>query len=149
VTHNQKRRDPKKGEQGTTDGEREREKVKEEEDPPATFCVTWKDHPSLAIGKRTHVDFRARVQADTRSSDTAFADSDGSSPDVARRRIAVEGDIEHLVEFQVERELGDDEPWRDVYANYHQFDVVQVQAGKFKLPFSLDENTSPTNLDFV
>jgi phosphate-selective porin len=95
------------------------------------------------------VDFRARVQADTRSSDTAFADSDGSSPDVARRRIAVEGDIEHLVEFQVERELGDDEPWRDVYANYHQFDVVQVQAGKFKLPFSLDENTSPTNLDFV
>jgi phosphate-selective porin len=53
------------------------------------------------------------------------------------------------VEFQIERELGDDEPWRDVYANYHQFEAVQVQAGKFKLPFSLDENTSVANLDFV
>src|SRR5262249_47476999 len=43
----------------------------------------------------------------------------------------------------------DTDPWRDVFANYHQFDFVQVQGGKFKLPFSLDENTSPANLDFV
>ena len=39
--------------------------------------------------------------------------------------------------------------WRDVYANYQQFGYVQVQGGQFKLPFSMDENTSPTNLDFV
>jgi phosphate-selective porin len=148
-TQGHKRREPKKGEQERTDGEREKEKLREEQDPPATFRFVWKDHPSLEIGKRTHVDFRARVQSDALGSDTPSADTDGSSPDLARRRIGVSGDIEHLVEFQVERELGDDEPWRDVYANYHQFDVVQVQAGKFKLPFSLDENTSVTNLDFV
>ena len=46
-------------------------------------------------------------------------------------------------------ELEGENAWRDVYANYQQFDFVQVQGGKFKLPFSLDENTSPTNLDFV
>ena len=51
--------------------------------------------------------------------------------------------------FEIDRELEGENPWRDVYANYQQFDVVQVQGGKFKLPFSLDENTSPTNLDFV
>ena len=139
VTHTQKRREPKEGE----------EKKKKEQDPPATFRFTWKDHPSLEIGKRTHVDFRARVQSDVLGSDTASGEADVSSPDLARRRIGVSGDIEHVVEFQVERELGDDEPWRDLYANYHQFDVVQVQAGKFKLPFSLDENTSVSNLDFV
>jgi phosphate-selective porin OprO and OprP len=147
ITHNQKR-ELKKGEQEKTDGEREKDRVKEQ-DPPATFRFAWKDHPSFEIGKRTHIDFRARVQSDALGSDSPSGEADESSPDLARRRIGVGGDIEHLVEFQVERELGDDEPWRDVYANYHQFDAVQVQGGKFKLPFSLDENTSVTNLDFV
>jgi phosphate-selective porin OprO and OprP len=141
ATQNQERREPKKGEPEKADGEREKDK--------STFRFTWKDHPTLEIGKRTHVDFRARLQSDALGSDALLADTEGSSPDVARRRIGVGGDIEHLVEFQIESELGDDEPWRDVFANYHQFDVVQVQAGKFKLPFSLDENTSVTNLDFV
>ena len=53
------------------------------------------------------------------------------------------------MDFQVEAELGAEESWRDVYANLRSFDAVQLQAGQFKLPFSLDENTSATNLDFV
>jgi phosphate-selective porin OprO and OprP len=139
VTLDQKGREPE---------EREKKKVGRE-DPPATFRFTWKEHPTLEIGKRTHVDFRARVQSDARSSDALAADADNPSSDIARRRVGIGGDVEHLVEFQVERELEDEEPWRDVYANYHQFDAVQVQGGKFKLPFSLDQNTSATNLDFV
>ena len=43
----------------------------------------------------------------------------------------------------------DRDPWRDVYVNYKQYGFAQVQVGKFKMPFSLDENTSATNLDFV
>ena len=31
-------------------------------------------------------------------------------------------------------ELDGENPWRDVYANYRQFDFFQVQGGKFKLP---------------
>ena len=131
-----------------TDGEQEEVEAKRAKEG-ATFRFTWKDHPSFEIGKRTHIDFRARVQSDALGADTRVGNADDSSPDLARRRIGVAGDIEHVVEFQIERELGDDEPWRDVYANYHQFDAMQVQAGKFKLPFSLDENTSVTNLDFV
>ena len=50
----------------------------------------------------------------------------------------------------MERELGvERDPWRDVYINYKQFSAAEVMVGKFKLPFSLDENTSATNLDFV
>ena len=52
------------------------------------------------------------------------------------------------VDYQVEYELGAHE-WRDVYLDYRQFKPVQVRAGIFKLPFGLDENTSPTNLDFI
>jgi phosphate-selective porin OprO/OprP len=36
-----------------------------------------------------------------------------------------------------------------VYADYKQFDAVRVRGGQFKLPFSLDENTSASRLDFM
>lgn len=107
----------------------------------------WADHPSLFFGKRTHVDFRARVQGDGRDSEAPLGDP--SAFDVARRRLGVEGRIGGVLDFQVENEIGADVPWRDVFVDYRQFDVVRVKAGKFKLPFSLDENTGASNLDFV
>jgi phosphate-selective porin OprO/OprP len=69
--------------------------------------------------------------------------------DLARRRVGVHGTVKNLVEFQVERELDDNSPWRDVFLNYRQYEAAEIQAGQFKVPFSLDENTSATNLDFV
>jgi phosphate-selective porin OprO/OprP len=99
------------------------------------------------------VDFRLRLQGDLKDSEAPLPDDDEedeSSIDIARRRFGLDGEIVNLFDYQVEYEFGDDtEPWRDVYINYKQFAFAQVQAGKFKLPFSLDENTSPTNLDFV
>lgn len=111
----------------------------------------WKDHPSLRFGKALRIDFRARFQTDTRRSDAPLTDDDldAGTLDLARRRIGVEGQIGKYADFQIERELDDEEPWRDVYVNYSQFDAVQVQAGKFKLPFSLDETTGATNRDFA
>jgi phosphate-selective porin OprO and OprP len=120
--------------------------------PRADVSFRWQDHPTLHLGKGTRIAFRARLQFDDRHSDAPLGDDDDADTglDVARKRIGVEGELAGLFDFQVERELGDDEdPWRDVFVNYKQFEAVQVQGGKFKLPFSLDENTSPTNLDFV
>jgi len=111
----------------------------------------WTDHPSLRLGPGTRVDFRARFQGDVDGSDAA-ADDDGrvSSVDIARRRIGVDGEILNLFDYQVEGELGvDHDPWRDVYVNYKQYGFAEVQGGKFKVPFSLEETTSATNLDFV
>lgn len=108
----------------------------------------WGDHPSLRAGKWLRVDFRARFQGDKQESE-AFADADlDRALDVARRRVGIEGRIARFADYQVEYELGVRE-WRDVYVNYRQFKAVQVRAGKFKLPFGLDENTGATNLDFV
>jgi phosphate-selective porin OprO/OprP len=109
----------------------------------------WDNHPSIRLGPGTHIDFRARFQGDRRESDAPLADEDRSSFDIARRRIGVEGEIRNIVDFQIERELVGGDAWRDVFVNYKQFDYAQVMAGKFKLPFSLDENTSATNLDFI
>jgi phosphate-selective porin len=40
-------------------------------------------------------------------------------------------------------------PLRDVFVNFDYFDDFQLQIGKFKLPFSQEQNTGATNLDFI
>jgi phosphate-selective porin OprO/OprP len=117
------------------------------DEPRPGWRFRWDDHPSLRFGRDTRIDFRARFQMDARDSKAPIGDS--STMDFARRRIGVDGRIAGIVDFQVEREIANDDPWKDVYADYRQFTWIRVQAGKFKLPFSLDENTSATNLDFV
>jgi phosphate-selective porin len=112
--------------------------------------VRWDGYPSLRLGRGTHIDFRARIQREVIGSQAPLGEDDPSELDLTRRRVGVEGEIGGIVGFQVERELGVEiDAWRDVYADYRQFDAVRVQAGKFKLPFSLDANTSSANLDFV
>lgn len=118
-------------------------------EPPMRWVFKWRDHPSLSFGDIIRIDFRARFQADVRSSDVSLDDDDLSAVDLARRRIGVAGELARVVDFQIEGELGSDNTWRDVFINYRPSDRLQVQGGKFKLPFSLDENTSATNLDFV
>lgn len=111
----------------------------------------WEPHPTLTVGI-VEVAFRARLVFDERKSDAAvdLGADEARGLDLARRRVGVEGQVGNYVDFQVERELQDDlDPWRDVFVNYRQFDEVQFQYGKFKIPFSLDENTSATNLDFA
>ena len=135
---------------------REQEKAKKKKEDDRVF--RWKGYPSFQFGKGTHVDVRARIQFDVRHFDfPAFAEATAGKPaetdsggsDFARRRIAVEGEIRNLVAFEVDAELEGENGWRDVFANYQQFEEAQVKGGQFKLPFSMDENTSPTNLDFV
>jgi len=41
------------------------------------------------------------------------------------------------------------EPWREAWVGYQQFTFARVQYGLFKIPFSVDENTGATNLDFA
>ena len=104
--------------------------------------------PSVKAGDWLLVDFKARFQGDIRRSDGPIRGDEDGGIDIARRRIGVEGRLSRIFEYQVEYELGVHE-WRDVYLDYQQFKAVQVRGGVFKLPFGLDENTSPTNLDFV
>ena len=122
------------------------EKKKKPEDDSV---FRWKGYPSWHFGKGTHVDVRARVQLDVQQFDLAVDRTDAPESDLARRRVAFEGQIRGVLAFEVDAELESDNPWRDVYANYEQFDAVQIQGGQFKLPFSMDANTGPTNLDFA
>jgi phosphate-selective porin OprO and OprP len=112
------------------------------------WTYEWRDRPTVSYGDLLRLDLRGNIQADLRGSDGTLDDSDTSRFDLARRRIGVEGRIGDVADFQIEREL-DDNGWRDVYLNVRADDRLQLQGGKFKLPFGLDENTSSRNLDFV
>jgi len=108
------------------------------------------DHPSIHFGKGTHLDLRARFSGDHSDSEASVASpAETSTIDIGKRRLGVSGEIRNAVEFQVEAELTDHDPWRDVYGDFKKYDVARVRGGKFKLPFSLDENTGATHLDFM
>ena len=41
------------------------------------------------------------------------------------------------------------DPWREAWIGYQQFTFARAKYGLFKIPFSVDENTGATNLDFA
>ena len=107
------------------------------------------EHPSIVFGRGTHLDLRARFSVDEADADVVAEATDSPTSDIGKRRIGVSGEIANIIEFQIERELTDDDPWRDVYGEYKQFSFARVRGGKFKIPFSLDENTGASRLDFM
>jgi phosphate-selective porin len=113
------------------------------------WSVRWADHPEVEWSGRLRVEFRARLQGDSRVSRAAVERGDGDAFDVGRRRVGVAGEISRTVEFQLEGELQKSDPWRDAYVNYRPIRSAQIQAGRFKIPFGLEETTGGGNLEFI
>ena len=104
--------------------------------------------PSLRIGEfranlhvRVHVDLRA-LDSDPEVAPDEF--------DLRRFRISLEGRIYDDLEYEVDvSALDSDNPWRDVFLNYRKFRGAEVRAGKFKMPFGLDQLTSEFSNNFI
>ena len=111
--------------------------------------------PSLRVGKWFRIDPRAKIQVDLRDFSPNLPTKEGKF-DLNRARFGVEGEVFTQFEYQAEYEfretfggLKSKHPLRDAYVNFKHFDNAQVQVGKFKVPFSVDELTGDANLDFV
>ena len=122
--------------------------------PPASqkdqTGTRW-DDGALRVGDSVRIEPKVRVQGDI----LLWRDS-GTIEDRfswGSRRLGVNGELFNRVQFQVERAFQDDDdddtPWRDVYADVRINRALQVRGGRFKLPFSLERNTSRDELDFV
>jgi phosphate-selective porin len=139
------------------------------EDRPRHFV--WKQHPSIRYGKVFRLDFQAKLQEDAH---TSYPGAKGvACPDTAlpstclwelhRNRVGIEGYFFRRIEYEVERELTEQELterellagytpkslWKNVDVNVSYIDNVQVQLGRFKIPFSLDELTGDSHNDFA
>ncbi|MGH9253993.1 MAG: OprO/OprP family phosphate-selective porin [Vicinamibacterales bacterium] len=106
--------------------------------------------PSLRVGRLLRFDLRVKSQAGWRDFPDEAAASSGDVFDLPRARVGVDGRVSRYVEYQVEREMrGAKRPWRDVFANVRPLRALQVQVGRFKMPFSLDQTTSSMDVNFA
>jgi len=140
-------------ESGETDGQ--------DVEHPGAFA--WRTHPTLQYGPvRLAAEFK--LQEDGHSSYDGADVTAGLQPwEFHRNRVGLKGKVGRKIEFEIERELTEKEltgqdvqlgltpksQWKDVDANVAYFKNAQVTAGKFKVPFSLDELTGVTHNDFV
>jgi phosphate-selective porin OprO/OprP len=125
---------------------------------PDGFRFVWTDRPSLRAGSQFRLDFIGKFQWDSRRPGDQPADF--SSNEIQRARIGVDGEFLNHFRFNIERELtereleGDvegsrrSEAWKDFYLQIDYTDAARVRVGKFKVPFSLDQLTSTSDLDF-
>ncbi len=128
--------------------------------------VVWNDRPSIVFGEDVSIDIKGRVQFDTRRFDPQV---DEEEFDVRTLRVGLKGDLTSHFDWEIEREieelfdegvtesqieLGVVQPkwrfsqWKDVFINWTTFDGFRVKAGRFKMPFGLEQNTSVSDLDF-
>jgi phosphate-selective porin len=112
--------------------------------------VTW-DEGSIRFGDSVRIDPKVRVQGDVLLWNDQGPIEDRFS--WGSRRVGVDGELFDRVQFQVERAFQDDDdddtPWRDVFVDVRLNRAFQVRGGRFKLPFSLERNTSRDQLDFI
>jgi phosphate-selective porin OprO/OprP len=109
--------------------------------------------PSLRIGQ-FRAALRVRVHLDWRDFDPELGEDEF---DFRRARIAVEGRVFDDLEYEVDADLRDvhadpgdeDQPWRDVYLNYRRFRAAEIRAGRFKIPFGLEQLTGIFSQNFV
>src|SRR5688572_464920 len=120
---------------------------------PFESNAQWR--PSVSAGKDFRVDFRAKVHGDFRGFNPHLKTEEGAF-DLNRARFGVEGrflrHFQYEAEYEFRETLGGRDvkyPLRDAFVNFDYFDDFQLQVGKFKLPFSQEQNTSAANLDFV
>ena len=111
--------------------------------------MKFEKRPSIEVGNVLTADLRFKSQVDFR--DFPDEPETASKPlvDLHRTRIGVEGRLIKEFEYQIEGELGDSSrPWRDAYVQTRSFRLLQVRAGHFKIPFSLEQLTGGMDLDF-
>lgn len=117
---------------------------------PTARGVGWKNgRPALILGEDLYVSLRTRLVFDGRGFDPDL-DEDTWRLDVAR--LGLKGELSRHLDFEIEREIDEDGEWRDwkdVYVNWDTFDRFSVRAGRYKMPFGLEQNLGRTEIDFV
>lgn len=118
------------------------------EKPDTGVVFRFDDHPSLRFGEIARLDGLATFQLDWHQWPSAGSPS---SWELQQARVGISGRLLKRVDYELERELTDGtDAWRDAFVSVdiHR-SLLQVRAGHFKIPFSLDQLTAVSDLDFA
>jgi phosphate-selective porin OprO/OprP len=114
---------------------------------------------SLAFGERglsyessggdVRLDLGGRIQLDSvdfRNSSQAFHDFD-----FRQARVELTGEVGERFQFRIEREFSNapGEGWRNLWAGYAPSPALELKAGNFIIPFSLEELQSYSTTPFM
>ena len=99
---------------------------------------------------RVHFDMRA-IDSGLEKIDDRDSASVGSNYELRRARIGFTGSLNKQIQFEgVANAVGSSTNFIDTaFINYGYNQAGQVRVGRFKQPFSLEENTSSNNIDFM
>lgn len=137
---------------------RDSEKKKKSGEIKASFKdgIVWesgdKQH-SMALTGRVHFDYRDFNGYDTANDENRDTDTATIADqfEVRRARIGVKGKFYNSYEYEVVTNLvGSNANLVDTaWGNVNWWDAAQFRFGRFKQPFSLEEQTSSNNIDFI
>src|SRR5688572_5019756 len=97
--------------------------------------------PSIHAGDWLAVNFRAKIQLDFSGFRPKF-DDNRKTFDARRLPFGVDGTVFRDFDYSIRVETRKADPqFRDVFLKYHPLPSFQIQAGRFKIPFSLDQLT--------
>jgi phosphate-selective porin OprO/OprP len=109
------------------------------------FLKSADDNFRIELGGRFQADFDA-AEGDTR---TLSGSKLGSQFLVRRARLNLDGRLYRWIGFRIEAEFTEGVSLKDAYLDLAFFPELRLQAGQFKVPFSLEELTSSRFIDFV
>ncbi|MBI4471342.1 MAG: hypothetical protein HY646_01660 [Acidobacteria bacterium] len=105
--------------------------------------------PSIRSGNWLEVNLRSKIQFDF-SRFAPEVDRDRKALQNRALRFGANGTLFRYVDYSVEVETRKADPeFRDLFLKYRPHPSIQIQAGRFKIPFGLDQLTDSGRLDFV
>ena len=114
---------------------------------------------SIAVGGRIHADYRSFDHGNNKKSTSGNTQNESDTFDMRRARIALNGQLYDHYTFQLSGDFAGgttgnsgtgstailDQAWLNV--NYYA--PIQIRAGQFKVPISMERKMSSNSLDFL
>jgi phosphate-selective porin len=107
----------------------------------------WGNHPSLEIGD-VELEVAARAETDARLATPAIG-RDRSDLAWQSPRVELRSRITRRIDLEISRDFGDEAAWKDALVNLRVGRALEIEAGRFKVPFGREALASRANLDFI
>jgi phosphate-selective porin OprO/OprP len=139
-------------------GEEAEDQAAGQQEPAKGLQFKFKDRPSFRFGENFRLDIKTKWHLDFQRFFPLVANPPETTDTfiLRRARLGLKGKVTKFFNYEIEREmrgtLGDEHPehpWKDVYVDFQPFSFVHFKAGKFKIPFGMEQNTSADRLDLV